>query len=100
MTTTDIPTIHGTKPQAFLGQAVLDLGAALSGPPHIGDRPGLDAAMAGTRPIISATPAHRTGTTERYVREWLGNHGACGYVAYSPADGTYELPPEQAMVLA
>jgi 2-polyprenyl-3-methyl-5-hydroxy-6-metoxy-1,4-benzoquinol methylase len=80
---------------------VVDMGAAISGLLlHIGDRLGLYKAMAGAGPITSATLAARTGTTERYVREWLGNQAAGGYVVYHPADGTYELPAEQAMVVA
>ncbi|HEX5300996.1 MAG TPA: hypothetical protein VFW50_28790, partial [Streptosporangiaceae bacterium] len=50
--------------------------------------------------MTPASLAARTGTTERYVREWLGNQAAGGYVTYDPADGTFELPAEQAMVLA
>ena len=77
------------------------MGAAISGLLlHIGDRLGLYKAMAGAGPITSSTLAQRTGTTERYVREWLGNQAAGGYVVYHPADGTYELPAEQAMVVA
>ena len=77
------------------------MGAAISGLLlHIGDRLGLYKAMAGAGPITSSTLAQRTGTTERYVREWLGNQAAGGYVVYNPADGTYELPAEQAMVVA
>ena len=56
--------------------------------------------MAGAGPITSATLAARTGTTERYVREWLGNQAAGGYVVYNSVDGTFELPAEQAMVVA
>ncbi len=56
--------------------------------------------MAGAGPITSSTLAARTGTTERYVREWLGNQAAGGYVVYDPADGTFELPAEQAVVVA
>src|SRR5881392_1926259 len=56
--------------------------------------------MAGAGPITSATLAARTGTAERYVREWLGNQAAGGYVTYDPAERTYELPAEQAMVVA
>jgi DNA-binding IclR family transcriptional regulator len=44
--------------------------------------------------------AKRTGTNERYVREWLSNQAASGYVEYDPAGGTFRLPPEQAMALA
>lgn len=32
--------------------------------------------------------------------EWLNNQAAGGYVTYDPSSGTYELPDEQAMVLA
>jgi 2-polyprenyl-3-methyl-5-hydroxy-6-metoxy-1,4-benzoquinol methylase len=101
MTTTDIPTIDDAKLEAFVGQAVLDMGAAISGLLlHIGDRLGLYKAMAGAGPITSSTLAQRTGTAERYVREWLANQAAGGYVVYNPADITYELPAEQAMVVA
>ncbi len=101
MTTTDIPTIDEAKLEAFVGQAVVDMGAAISGLLlHIGDRLGLYKAMAGAGPITSAVLARRTGTTERYVREWLGNQAAGGYVVYDPAERTYELPAEQAMVVA
>src|ERR1700675_1583077 len=43
--------------------------------------------------------AQRTGTAERYVREWLNNQAAGGYVEYDPATGRYTLPPEQAVAL-
>lgn len=101
MTTTDIPALDKTKLEAFVGQAVLDMGAAISGLLlHLGDRLGLYKAMAGAGPITSATLAQRTGTAERYVREWLANQAAGGYVVYDPTDSTYELPAEQAMVVA
>ena len=101
MTTTETNPIDQARLEAFVGQAVTDMGAAISGLLlHIGDRLGLYKAMAGAGPITSATLAARTGTAERYVREWLGNQAAGGYVTYDPADGTYELPAEQAMVVA
>ncbi len=101
MTTTNLPTVDETKLEAFVGQAVTDMGAAISGLLlHLGDRLGLYKAMAGAGPITSSDLAQRTGTTERYVREWLGNQAAGGYVVYDPAERTYELPAEQAMVLA
>jgi SAM-dependent methyltransferase len=93
--------IDQTRLEAFVGQAVVDMGAAISGLLlHIGDRLGLYKAMAGAGPITSSTLAAKTGTHERYVREWLGNQTAGGYVVYNPADRTYELPAEQAMVVA
>jgi hypothetical protein len=101
MTTAGIPAIDEARLGAFVGQAVADMGAAISGLLlHIGDRLGLYKAMAGAGPITSSALAQRTGTAERYVREWLGNQAAGGYVIYDPAGGTYELPAEQAMVVA
>jgi SAM-dependent methyltransferase len=101
MTPTETSRIDEAKLEAFAGQAVTDMGAAISGLLlHIGDRLGLYKAMAGAGPVTPAALAARTGTAERYVREWLGNQAAGGYVVYDPADGTFELPAEQAMVVA
>jgi SAM-dependent methyltransferase len=101
MTTTDIAALDEAKLEAFVGQAVTDMGAAISGLLlHLGDRLGLYKAMAGAGPMTSDALAGRTGTAERYVREWLANQAAGGYVVYDPAGGTYELPAEQAMVVA
>ena len=77
------------------------MGAAISGLLlHIGDRLGLYKARAGAGPLTSSALAQRTGTSERYVREWLGNQAAGGYVVHHRAERTYELPAEQAMVVA
>jgi SAM-dependent methyltransferase len=101
VTTTDNALLDEAKLEGFMGHVVADMGAAISGLLlHIGDRLGLYKAMAGAGPITSSALAQRTGTTERYVREWLGNQAAGGYVVYDPAGGTYELPVEQAMVVA
>jgi hypothetical protein len=62
MTTIDTSPIDEAKLGAFVGQAVVDMGAAISGLLlHIGDRLGLYKAMAGAGPITSATLAARTG---------------------------------------
>jgi len=97
----DSPPLDGARLEAFVHQAVVDMGAAVSGLLlHLGDRLGLYRAMAGAGPVTSAELAHRSGTAERYVREWLGNQAAGGYVMYDASHDTYELPPEHAMVLA
>jgi hypothetical protein len=56
--------------------------------------------MAGAGPLSPAELAERTGTAERYVREWLAAQAAAGYVAYDPASGRFSLPEEQAFALA
>src|SRR5205823_207324 len=44
--------------------------------------------------------AEKTGTSERYVREWLNAQAAGSFVTYDPATQRYELPAEHALALA
>jgi SAM-dependent methyltransferase len=93
--------IDMTKLNEFIGKAVTDLGATFNaGLVVIGDKLGLYKTMAGAGPITPAELASRTGTDERYVREWLSAQAAGGYVTYDPGTQRFELPPEQAFALA
>lgn len=56
--------------------------------------------MAGAGPLTSLELAQKTGTTERYIREWFCAQAASGYVAYESATGKFVMPDEQAMALA
>lgn len=95
------PTINEAKLNDFLGKVVGDFGAAMSvALAHLGDQVGLYKAMAGAGPLTSAQVAERSQTTERYVREWLVNQAAGGYVEYDPISSCYSLPPEHALALA
>jgi 2-polyprenyl-3-methyl-5-hydroxy-6-metoxy-1,4-benzoquinol methylase len=85
---------------AFLGKAVGDLGAAVSAVlVSIGDELGLYKAL-NTGSMSARELAEKTGTSERYVREWLSNQAAGGYVEYDPASDKFSLSPEQALCLA
>lgn len=93
--------VNQDKLNEFLGKAVGDIGAAMSANlVLIGDRLGLYKAMAKMGPVTPAELAKATKTTERYVREWLSNQAAGGYVTYDAATGRFALPPEQAFALA
>lgn len=93
--------VNQDRLNAFLGKAIGDLGAAMStAMVIIGDKLGLYKAMAALGPVTPAELARRTETAERYVREWLDNQAAGGYVAYDPDTRRYTLPPEQAFCLA
>jgi SAM-dependent methyltransferase len=90
-----------TKLDEFMGRFVGDLGAALSAAlVVIGDKLGLYKAMAGADPVTPEELAQRTGTDARYVREWLCNQAAGGYVSYDPVGERFFLSPEQALALA
>lgn len=92
--------INETKLNEFIGKAVGDIGAGMSAALIvIGDKLGLYKAMSGAGPLSSSELAKRTGLNERYVREWLGNQAAGGYVSYDAVSGKYTLPEEQAFCL-
>ena len=94
-------TIDQGRLDQFMAQFVGDLGAALSvATVVLGDKLGLYKAMADGAPVTSAELAERTGTEERYVREWLSAQAAGGYVTFDAASDSFTLPPEQAMALA
>src|SRR5580704_15968586 len=93
--------IDEAKLEAFMGQALTDMGANISAPLMvIGEKLGLYKAMAGAGPLTSQELADRAGVAERSVREWLRNQAAGGYVSYDPDSDRYTLPDEHALALA
>ncbi|MBC7881444.1 MAG: class I SAM-dependent methyltransferase [Anaerolineae bacterium] len=93
--------LNEQKLHQFLDRVVGDLAAGYGGVMvSLGHKLGLYKAMSGAGPLSSTELAHRSDCVERYVREWLNSQAAGGYVIYHPTSSTYELTPEQAMVLA
>lgn len=92
--------INEEKMHNFLGKVIEDFGASLSSIlAYMGIKLGLYDTLA---KIGSATPgelAERSGTNERYVREWLINQASGGYIEYEPESGKYSLSPEQKTAL-
>src|SRR6188508_349264 len=89
------------KLQQFLKKMLADFGAAMSVPlVRIGIRLGLYKALDGAGPMTSVEFAASANIAEHYAREWLAQNAASGYLTYDPASRRFELPPEQAMVLA
>lgn len=85
----------------FVERVFEEFVAAMSLPMVVlGDRLGLYKAMANAGPLTPAEVAARTGTAERYVREWLAQQAAGGYVQYDRETGRFTLPDEHAEVLA
>src|SRR5437867_5706786 len=72
---------------------------------YLGERLGLYRALAEDGPATSFELAERTGTTERYIREWLEHHAASGLLQVEdpkaePLGRRYRLPAEHVPVLA
>jgi SAM-dependent methyltransferase len=96
-----MPQPDTEKLNAFLGRMVGDMGACASGALVVlGDRLGLYKAMGSGEIVSAAALARRTGTFERYVREWLSAQAAAGYIEYDEASDGFYLNPEQATVFA
>src|SRR5262249_26275892 len=67
---------------------------------RIGGALGIYGAMAELGATNSAQLATATGLAERYLREWLLQQAASGYVEYDPQTARFTLPPEHAFMLA
>jgi len=93
--------INQDRLNEFLGRFVSDLGATLHGATIIiGEKLGLYKAIAEAGQVTPKTLAEKTGTSERYIREWLAAQAASGYVGYNAKTNEYTMSPEQALALA
>ena len=93
--------VNEAKLQEFMGKALGDSGAGMSAVlVLIGDKLGLYKALSQAGPVTAAELAKPTGCAERYLREWLANQAAGGYVDYDSENEKYYLSEEQALCLA
>ena len=91
--------VNPDKLNAFMGKMLGDVGAAMNASLMLlGDKLGLYKALAAKGPLTAAELAKATGTTERYIREWLAAQAASGYVEYDSASGKFSMSPEQTLV--
>jgi SAM-dependent methyltransferase len=95
------PAFDQAKADAFVGKVFGDtVGVASAALARIGDQLGLFKDLASHGPSTAAELAARTGTHERYVREWLGGMASAGYLGYDADTNRFRLPAEHAPVLA
>ncbi len=104
-TTTTETTGTETTTEAFAERLFASiLGAQEVQAVFLGDRMGWYRALAENGPLTSPELAERTGTAERYAREWLEQQAVCGYVSVATPDADprrrrFRLPEAQAEVL-
>jgi hypothetical protein len=90
--------VNPEKLKAFMGKMLGDMGAAANAALiRIGDRLGLYKELAANGPMTPADLAEASGTTERYVREWLSAQAAAGYVDYDATTGKYATRTENGL---
>ena len=101
MTATAAPPFEQEKFDAALGRFLGDVGAVMTGALVVaGDRLGLYRALRDGGPQTSSERPRRTKTHERYLREWLSNQTAAGYLQYDPETQRFTLPAEHVPFLA
>src|SRR5271167_298635 len=93
--------VDGNKLQELIGKMLGDAGAAMGAAlVLLGDKFGLYKTLAAAGPLTPAELASKTGTVERYVREWAAAQAAAGYINYDAASTRFSISPEQALLLA
>ncbi len=93
--------IDGNKLQELINKMFGDVGAAMgSALVMLGDKFGFYKTLAADGPMTSAELASKTGTVERYVREWAAQQAAAGYINYDATSARFSISPEQALLLA
>lgn len=88
------------KSTRFMLKLVGDVSTTLAaGLLVVGDQSGMFKSMAGAGPLSSDALAERTGSSPRYVEEWLAVMTGAGYVEHDPGANTFSLPDEHALFL-
>ena len=101
MTTTTEATVDQDKTAAFVGRVLADTSASMiTMLCAVGDRLGFFRDLAARGPATSAEFAGRTGTDERYAREWLSAAGRQRVPDVRPGQRCFTLPPEHVPALA
>ncbi len=94
-TTDQPPVLDEAKLMDFVFRAVDEIGATLNCALVVmGDRLGYYQTLADHGPLAAPELAQRTGTGEKYAREWLNGQAAGGFVTYDAGSGDYTLPAE------
>lgn len=90
-----------TRLNSLLEKMVTEMGAAANGSLIlVGDKLKLYKSLAKDGPHTSQELADATGTSERYIREWLAAQAASGFVEYDKDTNQFFMTLEQTAVLA
>ena len=93
--------LNQEKLEPLLGIILNDVGGAANAAlVHIGFELGLFDALGIDKPTTPAELARKTGTHERYIREWLSAQAATGFVSYDAKTGKFWLSNEQGALFA
>lgn len=98
---TNTINIDHNKLNDFLMKAITDMSGGLGAMMIIlGDRLNLYKTLAKNGEMSPQELANATGTSERYIKEWLSSQAAAGYINYNKETQKFFMPIENSLVLA
>lgn len=90
-----------SKLNELIGKVIGDVAGSMSlFLAYIGDQVGLFDALDGAGELTVEELAAKTGINRQYLHEWLGSVSAAGYVTINPANDSFSLTEEQALVFS
>ena len=95
------PTMDKTKVRTFADKVYADMAGTMAvGMAYVGVKRGLFRVMADKGPMTAVHVAQASRLQPRYVEEWLKGMTCAGYLVYHPTAETFQLPDENAFLLA
>ena len=86
--------------EELAGKVIGDVAGAMSlFMAYLGDQAGVFDKLDGQGRVTLHQAATLTSLNPKYLSQWLGSVCAAGYITYHPDDETFEITPEQALIL-
>ena len=95
-----VQQIDMNKVEQLAGKVIGDVAGAMSlFMAYMGDKAGVFDKLDGQGRVSLDKAADLTGINPKYLHQWLGSVCAAGYITHHPADDTFEITPEQALIM-
>ena len=95
-----VQQIDMNRVEELAGKVIGDVAGAMSlFMAYLGDKAGVFDKLDGQGRVSLEKAADLTGLNPKYLHQWLGSVCAAGYITYRAEDDTFEITPEQALIM-
>ena len=95
-----VQQIDMNRVEELAGKVTGDVAGAMSlFMAYLGDKTGVFDKLDGQGRVSLEKAAELTGLNPKYLHQWLGSVCAAGYITYHAEDDTFEITPEQALIM-